>query len=103
VIRTARGRYRTYCIEQCSPGFWVVTDPNDGDRCLGVLTTRAEARHFVDELMAAAGRGIAQAMRNLRSRPAVSGPTCECMVEPDVDGAERVVTHSGGCPEFLGY
>lgn len=58
--------YRTYRIEQSSPGFWVVTDPNQGDQCLGVLTTRAEARQFVDELLAAAGRAIAQVLGRKR-------------------------------------
>lgn len=57
--------YRTYRIEQSSPGFWVVTDPNNGEVCMGVLDSRGEAKHFVDELMAAAGRGIAQAMREM--------------------------------------
>ena len=61
-------KYRTYRVEQSSPGFWVVTDPNNGDQCMGVLETRAEAKRFVDELMAAAGRGIAQAMREMRER-----------------------------------
>jgi hypothetical protein len=62
-------KYRTYQVEQSSPGFWVVTDPNARDgvgQCLGVFDTRAAAKQFVDELMAAAGRGIAQAMKNRR-------------------------------------
>lgn len=54
--------YRTYRIEQSSPGFWVVTDPNHNNQCMGVLETRSEAKRFVDDLMAAAGRAIAQAM-----------------------------------------
>jgi len=65
--------YRTYRVEQSSPGFWVVTDPNKqtpslGFECLGVFETRAKAKEFVDELMAAAGRGMAQAMREMRER-----------------------------------
>ena len=62
-------KYRTYRVEQSSPGFWVVTDPNQaGEPCMGVFETRAKAKEFVDELMAAAGRGMAQAMREIRER-----------------------------------
>lgn len=60
--------YRTYQVEQSSPGFWVVTDPSHSNQCMGVFETRAAARQFVDELMAAAGRGIAQAMRERRTQ-----------------------------------
>jgi hypothetical protein len=61
-------KYRTYRVEKSSPGFWVVTDPNKqtasgGEKCMGVFETRDAAKGFVDEMMAAAGRAIAQAMR----------------------------------------
>jgi len=66
--------YRTYRVEKSSPGNWVVTDPTKqfGFECMGVFETRDKAKEFVDEMMAAAGRGMAQAMREMRERRAQS-------------------------------